>query len=42
MVHCVQCVPEKRDQKYFLHNFSKFARIVIIFGKQHREYTGKY
>ena len=33
--------PEKRDQKYFLHIFNKFARITIIFGKQHHECTGK-
>ena len=26
--------PEKRDQKYFLRNFNKFARIAIVFGKQ--------
>jgi len=28
---------KKGDQKYFLHNFYKFTRIAIIFGKQHRE-----
>ena len=33
--------PGKRDQKYVLHNFNKFARIAIISGKQHRESTGK-
>jgi len=34
----VQCVP-KKDQRYFLRSFNKFARIAIIFGNRHC--TGK-
>jgi len=36
----LQCI-RKKDQKYYLHNFNKFARIAIILRKQHCEYTGK-
>ena len=32
---------EKRDEKYFPHNFNKLSRIATIFGKQHCKCTGK-
>jgi len=37
----MQCVQEKRDRKYFLHNFNKFGRFAKMFGTHHREGIGK-
>ena len=33
--HSVQRVSDK-EQQYFVHNFKKFKRVVIMIGKQHR------